>query len=72
MNITPYLVAMIGMALLLQREILFGIMMLLIAGSEILLPNLNTSDSNLAGILRFGLAVAIVFLIVYRLSSVHV
>lgn len=72
MNITPYLIAIVGMALLLQRETLFGIMMLIIAGAELLLPNLNTSDSSLAGILRFGLAVTIVFLIVYRLSSVRV
>ncbi|MBD3884599.1 hypothetical protein IFO70_22930 [Phormidium tenue FACHB-886] len=71
MNVTPYLIGFVGIALLLQREIEFGVMMLIIAVAEILMPNLNANDSNLSGITRFGLAVTIVFLIVYRLSSIR-
>lgn len=72
MNITPYLIAFVGIALLLKREIEFGVMMLIIAAGELLMPNLNTSSSNLAAIIRFGLSVTIVFLIIYRLASVRV
>ncbi|MHC5860627.1 hypothetical protein [Nostoc sp.] len=66
MNITPYLIAIIGIALIVEQEYVIAATMLLIAISEITLPNLNTITTASATFIRFGLIAALVSLLVYR------
>ncbi|MEH1920023.1 MULTISPECIES: hypothetical protein [unclassified Nostoc] len=66
MNITPYLIAIVGIALIVEQEYVIAATMLLIAISEITLPNLNTITTTSATFIRFGLIGALVSLLVYR------
>ncbi|MEH1824339.1 MAG: hypothetical protein V7L22_03055 [Nostoc sp.] len=66
MNITPYLIAIVGIALIVEQEYVIAAIMLLIAISEITLPNLNTITTTSATFIRFGLIGALVSLLVYR------
>ncbi|MCL6436013.1 MAG: hypothetical protein K6T90_17735 [Leptolyngbyaceae cyanobacterium HOT.MB2.61] len=67
MNITPYLIAIIGLALLVHEEYALAAAMIVVALGEILLPNLNTMSGNHAFMARLGITAIIVSLLVYRL-----
>ena len=71
MNITPYLIALVGIVLLIQQEYAIAGVLLIIAGAQIVFPNLNTMTGTPATILRFGLIGTIVSLLIYQFFYVR-
>jgi hypothetical protein len=71
MNITPYLLGVIGLTLVVYGEYILGTVLLIIAGGEILLPNLNITTGTQTTVVRFGFITTIVALMIYRLFSIR-
>nr|AVH79610.1 hypothetical protein [Nostoc sp. PCC 9205] len=71
MNITPYLLGVIGLTLVVYGEYILGTVLLIIAGGEIVLPNLNTTTDTQATVVRFGFIVTIASLMFYRLFYIR-
>jgi hypothetical protein len=71
MNITPYLLGVIGLTLVVYGEYILGTVLLIIAGGEIVFPNLNTTTGTQTTVVRFGFITTITFLMIYRLFSIR-
>jgi hypothetical protein len=67
MDISPYLLGLIGISLLFGKELLLGSALLIISIGEITLPNLNTTNTPQAFYIRLGFVTVIVSLIAARL-----
>jgi hypothetical protein len=66
-NISPYLLGLIGISLLVYREFLLGSALLIISIGEISFPNLNSTNTPQAFYIRLGFITVIVSLIAARL-----
>jgi hypothetical protein len=71
MNITPYLLGVIGLTLVVYGEYILGTILFIIAGGEIVLPNLNTTTGIQPTVVRFGFIVTITSLMFYRLFYIR-
>lgn len=71
MNITPYLLGVIGVALVIYGDYILGAVLLIIAGGEIIFPNLNTTPGTQATVVRFGFIATIAALLIYRLFYIR-
>jgi hypothetical protein len=67
MNISPYLLGLLGISLLVGKEFLLGSALLIISIGEISLPNLNATNTPQAFYIRLGFITVIVSLITARL-----
>jgi hypothetical protein len=71
MNITPYLLGVIGLILVVYGEYILGTILFIIAGGEIVLPNLNITTGIQTTVVRFGFIVTITSLMFYQLFYIR-